>query len=63
MDAIDKLIIQSDQQKKDVGFVDNKMFDIKNNIDELITQSSTFKIKNQQLTKKIEIKRKINKEK
>jgi len=46
MDAIDKLIIQSDQQKKDVGFVDNKMFDIKNNIDELITQSSTFKIKN-----------------
>lgn len=41
-----RLIEEREEQKRDVGFVDNRMNEIKENIDELIDQSNTLKIKN-----------------
>ena len=41
-----RLIEEREEQKRDVGFVDNRMNEIKENIDELIDQSNTLKVKN-----------------
>lgn len=41
-----RLIGEREEQKRDVGFVDNRMDEIKDNIDELIDQSNTLKVKN-----------------
>ncbi len=47
VEAIRKLIQDSEEQKRDVGFVDDKMNEIKGNIEELIEESNTLKGKNQ----------------
>jgi hypothetical protein len=44
-----RLILESEEQKRDVGFVDDKMNEIKGNIEELIEQSNTLKVKNGEL--------------
>ena len=41
-----------------MGFVDDKMTEIKGNIEELIEESNTLKGKNRELERKIERKRK-----
>jgi regulator of replication initiation timing len=46
-----------------VGFVDDKMTEIKGNIEELIEESNTLKTKNQELERKIDRKRKGVREK
>lgn len=58
-----KMIEDSDAEKRDVGFVDEKMNEIKGNIDELINQSNNFKLKNDEISKKIQEKIKSNQEK
>jgi len=40
------MIEESENQKKEVGFVDDKMVEIKGNIDDLINQSSNLKSNN-----------------
>lgn len=54
------MIEDSEEQKKEVGEVDDKMNEIKGNIEELIEQSNVLKIKNSELEKKISQKNKIN---
>jgi hypothetical protein len=49
-----RMIAESEEQKKDAGFVDEKMLEIRSNIEELISQSSGYKAKNDELSKKIE---------
>ena len=41
------MIQSSDQQKKDVCFVDDKMTEIKSNIEYLISESDSLKSKNE----------------
>jgi regulator of replication initiation timing len=55
-----KMIEDSEEQKKEVGEVDDKMNEIKGNIEELIEQSNVLKVKNSELEKKISQKNKIN---
>ena len=50
-------------EKKEVGFVDDKMIEIKGNIDDLIEQSNELKRKNSELEEKIAIKSKTNQQK
>ena len=47
------MVEDSEQEKKEVGFVDDKMIEIKGNIDDLIQQSNELKTKNLALEKKI----------
>ena len=54
------MIEDSEEQKKEVGEVDDKMNEIKGNIEELIEQSNVLKVKNSELEKKISQKNKIN---
>jgi hypothetical protein len=44
--AIKNMILDNHGQKKDVDFVDDKMHEIKSNIDDLIEQSNTYKKRN-----------------
>jgi len=41
-----KTILESEEEKKNVGIVDEKMNEIKGNIDELINQSNNLKAQN-----------------
>lgn len=59
--TIRKMIEENEGQKRDVGLVDDKMNEIKGNIEELINQSNDLKVINDNLEKKIEQKRKDNK--
>ena len=63
MDNIRKMLEDSEAQKKEVGFVDDKMIEIKGNIDDLIEQSNQLKRKNSELEIKIAAKVKINEQK
>lgn len=47
VEAIRKMILDCEEQKRDVGFVDDKMNEIKGNIEDLIEESNTLKAKNQ----------------
>ena len=57
------MVEDSEQEKKEVGFVDDKMIEIKGNIDDLIQQSNELKTKNLALEKKITEKVKVNEQK
>lgn len=59
--TIRKMIEENEGQKRDVGLVDDKMNEIKGNIEELINQSNDLKVINDNLEKKIEQKRKDSK--
>jgi len=41
-----RTILESEEEKKNVGIVDEKMNEIKGNIDELINQSNNLKVQN-----------------
>lgn len=43
------MIQDCEEQKRDVGFVDDKMNEIKGNVEELIQESNTLKTNNQEL--------------
>lgn len=44
-----RMIYESEEEKKDVGMVDEKMNEIKGSIDDLIKQSAQLKTKNDEL--------------
>ena len=63
MEGIRKMLEESEMEKKEVGLVDQKMIEIKGNIDDLIEQSNHLKIKNSELEKRIAEKVKSNEQK
>ena len=57
------MLDDNETEKREVGFVDDKMIEIKGNIDDLIEQSNELKRKNSELEEKISLKSKINQQK
>ena len=57
------MLEDNEAEKREVGFVDDKMIEIKGNIDDLIEQSNELKRKNSELEEKISLKSKTNQQK
>ena len=57
------MLDDNETEKREVGFVDDKMIEIKGNIDDLIEQSNELKRKNSELEEKTSLKSKINQQK